>query len=93
MLFNIVLEDALKSSPLLSQMIRRGDLIAYADDIAIFSSSLEELRQVLREFENLKTEWGLTLNRKKLEVQLMRNFNSPITLIDEIKVSEKVRYL
>lgn len=74
-------------------MIRRGDLIAYADDIAIFSSSLEELRQVLREFENLKTEWGLTLNRKKLEVQLMRNFNSPITLIDEIKVSEKVRYL
>ena len=93
MLFNIVLEDALKSSPLLSQMIRRGDLIAYADDIAIFSSSLEELRQVLREFENLKTEWGLTLNRKKLEVQLMRNFNSPITLIDEIKVSEKLRYL
>ena len=74
-------------------MIRRGDLISYADDIAIFSSSLEELRQVLREFENLKTEWGLTLNRKKLEVQLMRNFNSPITLIDEIKVSEKVRYL
>lgn len=74
-------------------MIRRGDLIAYADDIAIFSSSLEELRQVLREFENLKTEWGLTLNRKKCEVLLMRNFNSPITLIDEIKVSEKVRYL
>jgi hypothetical protein len=31
-LFNIVFEEALKSSPLLASIIRRGNLLAYADN-------------------------------------------------------------
>lgn len=33
LLFNLYLEDALASSALLQQMIKRGDLVVYADDI------------------------------------------------------------
>jgi len=43
-LFNLVLHDALRSSSVLSQIIARGDISAYADDMRIHSSSLEELR-------------------------------------------------
>jgi hypothetical protein len=51
-IFSIAFEGALKSSPLLSHINSRGDLIAYADDFLIHSSSISEL-------------WGLRLNPKK----------------------------
>ena len=49
-------------------MILKGGLIAYGDDILIHSSSLTELKTALDEFDNLKGEYGLSINRRKREI-------------------------
>ena len=38
-LFNVYLEEALKSSRKLEDMRRRGDLLAFADDMLVMSNS------------------------------------------------------
>jgi hypothetical protein len=75
-LFIFLFHEALSSSPLLSQMIRRGDLMAYADDVLIQSSSMEELRQALKEFDKLVEHWGLSLNRKKCDLMPHSDFSA-----------------
>ena len=65
LLFNIYLNDALKSSPVLQQILRRGDLFAYADDIVLHLSSIAEVRGVIEAFEDLSVEWGIVLNKNK----------------------------
>ena len=60
-LFNILLDEALLSSPLLAQMIKREDIRAYADDMVIGSTSLTEMKTALSEIEKLN-EWGIYLN-------------------------------
>ena len=42
-LFNHYLEEALKSSRKLEDMRRRGDLLAFADDILVMSNSQQEI--------------------------------------------------
>jgi hypothetical protein len=42
-LFNIYLEEALNSSELLKGMRRRGDLLAFADDMLIMSNQRGEI--------------------------------------------------
>ncbi len=37
LLFNVYLDEALRSSERLTQLIKRGDLIAYADDLYIYA--------------------------------------------------------
>ena len=38
-LFNVYLEEALKSSTKLEEVRRRGDLLAFADDMLVMSNS------------------------------------------------------
>ena len=46
-LFNIYLEEALASESIFQELIRRKDLLAYADDIAIFTKSDLEVRSIV----------------------------------------------
>jgi hypothetical protein len=87
LLFNIVLEEALLSSKLLNQLIGRGDLMAYADDIIVQSKSTEELKMALTEIGKLESEWGLKLNLKKCEFLLHKGAKMEETHIAGVKIS------
>jgi len=67
-LFNVYLHETLGESSLIWQLIARGDLLAYADDLIIQVSSLGELQLILKEFEKLKDESKLILNLNKCEI-------------------------
>jgi hypothetical protein len=43
-LFNVYLEEALKSSEKLEEVRRRGDLLAFADDMLVMSNNQHEWR-------------------------------------------------
>jgi retron-type reverse transcriptase len=43
-LFNVYLEEALKSSRKLEEMRKRGDLLAFADDMLVMSNSQREVK-------------------------------------------------
>ena len=68
MLFNVYLEEALSTSAKLSEMRKRGDLLAFADDMLILTNSKVELGEAIRELENLNGGWHLTLNKTKSQV-------------------------
>ena len=65
MLFNVYLEEALNSSPKLSTMRKRGDLLAFADDMLILTNSKAELEEAIQEIEHLAPEWSLRMNKEK----------------------------
>ena len=67
-LFNFYLEEALKSSRKLEEMRRRGDLLAFADDMLVMSNSLSEIEMVLEELKTLNISWNLRLNKKNYEI-------------------------
>lgn len=67
-LFNVYLEETINSSPQLSQMARRGDLKAYADDILAQLDSAAEALAILSVFDKVEQHWNLKLNKKKCEI-------------------------
>ena len=67
-LFNVYLEEALKSSKKLEEFRRRGDLLAFADDMLVVSNSQHESEQVVNELTKLSNDWNLRLNKKKSEI-------------------------
>ncbi len=64
-LFNLYLEEALKSSRKLEDMRRRGDLLDFADDMLMKSNSQPEVEQAIEVLGTLKINWNLRLNKKK----------------------------
>ena len=52
-LFNIYLEDYLNSSSILHGMRKRGDLLAFADDMLIISNQKEEIGKAIDEIAYL----------------------------------------
>ena len=48
MLFNVYLEEALNSSKKLSEMRKRGDLLAFADDMLILTNCKAELTEAIQ---------------------------------------------
>ena len=67
-LFNVYLEEALKSSSKLEDVRRRGDLLAFADDMLVMSNSQSEIEMVLEELATLNVKWNLRLNKKKSDI-------------------------
>jgi len=67
-LFNVYLEEALKSSKKLEELRRRGDLLAFADDMLVMSNSQHEVEQVVNELTKLSNDWNLRLKKKKSEI-------------------------
>ena len=88
-LFNVYLEEAIKSSRKLDEVRSRGDLLAFADDMLVMTSSKPELEEIINEFTNLQVRWNLKLNKKKSEI-LARDDTEEI---NGIKCSKNVKYL
>ena len=67
-LFNVYLEEAIKSSKKLDEVRSRGDLLAFADDMLVMSNSQVEIEQIINELTSLQVKWKLKLNKRKSEV-------------------------
>ena len=52
-LFNVYLEEAIKSSRKLDDVRSRGDLLAFADDMLVMSNCQKEMELIINEFTNL----------------------------------------
>jgi hypothetical protein len=67
-LFNVYLEEAIKSSNKLESMRTRRDLLAFADDMLVMTNTVGELRMAIEALESLRENWNLRLNKKKSEI-------------------------
>ena len=67
-LFNVYLEEAIRSSAQLDGVRSRGDLLAFADDMLVMSNSRAEIEQIINELTALQVKWNLKLNKKKSEI-------------------------
>ena len=65
MIFNMYLEEALGETSKLREMVSRGDLLAFADDMLILTNSKEEMAQAIQELEGLNGPLNLKLNKAK----------------------------
>ena len=92
-LFNIYLQEALLSDDTLKELIRRKDLLAYADDIAIFTKSDAEIRQIIEAFKRIEASHNLRINLKKCEIMRIKGGSTNIKSIEGIEVKDSVRYL
>jgi hypothetical protein len=89
MLFNVYLEEALKSSKKIDEVRKRGDLLAFADDMLVMSNSKPEIEMIIEELAILQLQWNLRLNKKKSEILT----SDKSTEIGGIKCSQTVKYL
>ena len=68
LLFNIYLDEAIRSSAKLEALRKRGDLLAFADDMLICSNSKQEVEAAITELQSLEGSFNLKLNKKKSEI-------------------------
>jgi len=87
-LFNVYLEEALNSSELLQGMRRRGDLLAFADDMLVMSSQKGEIEKAITELASLQLKYNLRLNKKKSEILTTEKDEQ----LGEIKCTRTVKY-
>ena len=88
-LFNVYLEEALKSSGKLEEVRRRGDLLAFADDMLVMSNSQSEIEMIINELATLNVRWNLRLNKKKSEILT----GEKLTEIGGVRCTQQVKYL
>ena len=88
-LFNVYLEEALKSSEKLEEVRRRGDLLAFADDMLVMSNNQHEVEMIVNELAKLTLSWNLRLNKKKSEILTSEN----LTEIGGVRYTKVVKYL
>ena len=88
-LFNVYLEEAIRSSQKLEEVRSRGDLLAFADDMLVMSNSQHEIEMINNEFTTLNDKWNLRLNKKKSEILT----NAELEEINGVRCSKIVKYL
>ena len=89
MLFNFYLEEALGTTLKLREMVNRGDLLAFADDMLILTNSQAEMKQAIQDLDGLNVVWNLRLNKAKSQVLTDDN----IAEIAGIPCANHVKYL
>jgi len=62
LLFNLYLEEALKTKEHLWKAATSQRLLAYADDLVLQGKDLAEIEQLVIELESLDEDWSLTVN-------------------------------
>ena len=67
-LFNVYLDEALRSSRKLERVKSRGDLLAFADDMLVLTNSKEEMAEIIRHLDGLQRDWNLRMNKGKSQV-------------------------
>ena len=65
-LFNVYLEEAIRSSKKLEEVRSRGDLLAFADDMLVMSNQEAEVGMIIEELAKVQQEWNLRLNKKEV---------------------------
>jgi len=88
-LFNVYLEEALKSSAKLEAVRKRGDQLAFADDMLVMTNNQNELAMIIEELTSLQQRWNLRLNKKKSEILTKEN----IAEIGGINCTKTAKYL
>ena len=88
-LFNVYLEEALKTSRKLEEVRKRGDLLAFADDMLVMSNNQHEIEMIISELAKLQDDWNLRLNKKKSEILTGENLPE----IGGVKCTRTVKYL
>jgi hypothetical protein len=73
----------------LEQVRRRGDLMAFADDLLLMSNSKQEIEEVISELVSLELNFNLRLNKKNSEVLTSEGIEE----IAGIKCRNEVKYL
>ena len=91
-LFNVYLEEAIKSSQKLNEVRNRGDLLAFAYDMLVMSNNLQEMSQIIDEFTALQVKWNLKLNKRKSEILTGEEFDE-LNGINGISCTTTVKYL
>ena len=89
MLFNVYLEEAIKSSRTFEDLRSRGDLLAFADDMLVCSNSQAEIVQVINESEAWKGSFNLKINKNKSDVLT----NDKVDAINGVRCVKQVKYL
>ena len=89
MLFNVYLEEAIKSSSKLESTRKRGDLLAFADDMLVMTNSKGELSFIINELDKLQHKWNLRLNKKKSEILTRESMEE----VSGVKCTKAVKYL
>ena len=89
MLFNVYLEEAIKSSSKLESTRKRGDLLAFADDMLVMTYSKGELSFIINELDKLQHKWNLRLNKKKSEILTRESMEE----VSGVKCTKAVKYL
>ena len=67
LLFNVYLEEALKSEKELESLIQKQMLRAFADDVVCVAKTPDELRGIIKSFEKLMDKSNLQINKKKIQ--------------------------
>ena len=70
-------------------MRRRGDLLAFADDMLIMSNQKGEIEQAINEMVSLQMKYNLRLNKKKSEILTAEKEEE----IGGIRCTKMVKYL
>jgi len=70
-------------------MRRRGDLLAFADDMLIMSNQKGEIEQAINEMASLQMKYNLRLNKKKSEILTAEKEEE----IGGIRCTKMVKYL
>ena len=70
-------------------MRRRGDLLAFADDMLIMSNQKGEIEQAINEMASLQLKYNLRLNKKKSEILTAEREEE----IGGIRCTKMVKYL
>ena len=79
----------MNSSELLKGMRRRGDLLAFADDMLIMSNQKGEIEKAINEMASLQAKYNLRLNKKKSEILTAEK----VEHIEDIRCVRMVKYL
>ena len=90
-LFNAILDDALNKNEVLSNFIKEGKLISFADDILGIVSSKEEAGQFLESIKSLE-EYGLKMNKQKTRI-ISDDANLLGMKLDDIEVVQSFKFL
>ena len=89
LLFNVYLEEALKSSQKLEEVRKRGNLLAFADDMLVMTNNQSELTMIIDELGKLQQQWNLRLNKRKSEILTKEDIQE----VKDINCVKTVKYL
>ena len=91
-LFNVHLENILRSSGVLSKAIDAGKLIAFADDVLLIADTKTEAINLIEEMNKLESH-GLQLNKDKSHILSNNRETDDLTEIEGVAIKSTVKYL